>query len=99
LTSELKVGEWYSSGSTSLDFYSSPYEEMKENPYKNGNFKVLEDDTPFLILSMKKISEKDTLVDSDFVFDVKILVNGNVAWLTINQDAINKLADTWITTK
>lgn len=71
---------------------------MKENPYLFGNFSVLQKNAPFLILAIDKILADET-GNLDFVFDIKILIDGKVSWMTLDPEIVEVLARTWIKPK
>jgi hypothetical protein len=82
LTSELKVGEWYSVGVSST-IYSVPWnseEQFVTTEVGAG--------TPFLLISI------DFFISAvgNKAYDLKILINGNLKYLSPNENELNKLS-------
>lgn len=79
---KIKTGEWYSVGVTSVG-YSVPWNS--EKPYRTTE---IGSGTPFLVISVDSFMT----AANQKLLDLKVLVNGNLRWISPNKDELNKMS-------
>jgi hypothetical protein len=79
---KIKTGEWYSVGISSV-VYSVPWNS--EEPYRTTE---IGSGTPFLVISVDSFMA----ANNKKALDLKVLVNGNLRWISPNEEDLNKMS-------